>query len=75
MEYFPCHYRLNAEDLYLIWIIWIADEKDSVVASEHGEFIPAFKELPPLRDYAERERYPLQNGERNPRFGFGEHLD
>jgi hypothetical protein len=59
MEYFPLWYRFNSEDGYLIWI---SDEKDSVVV-EAGGFIPTFKDHSFLRQYADTNHYSLQSGE------------
>jgi len=59
MKYFPLLYRLRAEKRYLIWI---SDEKDSVVV-DAGGFVPSFCDLIVLRKYAQMNRYSLENEE------------
>lgn len=59
MKYFPLLYRLNAENRYLIWI---SNEKDSVVVDSQG-FIPSFKDPIDLHRYANLNHYSLENEE------------
>src|SRR5271169_6096115 len=56
MKYFPLLYRLSAEDRYLIWI---ANEKDSVVV-EAGGLIPTFKNIASVQAYADANHYSLE---------------
>jgi hypothetical protein len=59
MQYFPLLYRLKAEDRYLIWI---SNEKDSVVV-DAGGFVPSFRDAACLRAYADVQQYSLQSEE------------
>src|SRR5690349_18559377 len=59
MKHFPLLYRLDAEDRYLIWI---SNEKDSIVVAADG-FIPTFKDPLVLREYASLNHYDLQSEE------------
>jgi len=56
MKYFPLLYRLRTEKRYLIWI---TNEQDSVVVDAAG-FVPSFRDLISLRQYADLNHYPLE---------------
>jgi hypothetical protein len=59
VKYFPLLYRLGAEDRYLIWI---SNEKDSVVA-EGGGLVPTFKHIDSVQAYSEVNQYSLEREE------------
>jgi len=59
MKYFPLLYRLNAEDRYLIWI---SNEKDSVVVDAEG-LVPTFKHAACVQAYSDVNHYNLEREE------------
>jgi len=57
MTYFPLLYRLQGEERYLIWV---SNEEDSVVVDANG-FVPSFRDLITLHQYAEANHYSLES--------------
>jgi hypothetical protein len=62
MKHFPLLYRFQAEDRYLIWI---SGEKDSVVVDAAG-FVPSFRDLMTLRQYADLNHHSFETEEPSP---------
>ena len=59
MKYFPLLYRLRAEERYLLWI---SNEHDSVAVDADG-FVPSFRDLSVLRQYADMNHLKVENDE------------
>jgi hypothetical protein len=59
VKYFPLLYRLQGEERYLIWI---SNEKDFVAIDSSG-FVPSFRDLISLREYADLKHYGLETEE------------
>jgi hypothetical protein len=59
MMYFPLLYRLQGKERYLIWI---SDETDSVKVDTDG-FVPSFRDLRSLREYADQKYHTLETEE------------
>jgi hypothetical protein len=59
MKYYPLLYRLHAQERYLLWI---SNEHDSVAVDAEG-FIPSFRDLTVLRQFAAMNRYSLESEE------------
>ena len=56
MAHFPLLYRLQRGENYLLWV---SGEKDSVAVDADG-FVPSFRTLVLLQEFADRERYRLE---------------
>src|SRR5579864_1972435 len=59
MQYFPLLYQLHSQQRYLIWI---SNEKDSI-AVDAGGFVPSFRDLTSLRQYANQNHFNLETEE------------
>ena len=56
MKQFPLLYRLHTEERYLIWI---SNEEDFVAVDSEG-FVPSFRDLSHLREFADLCNYTLE---------------
>jgi hypothetical protein len=60
VKYFPCWYRLNAEDRYFIWV-WSEQTEQTLLVVDAAGFIPSFENPLKLRDYAALNCYGLES--------------